>query len=53
MQAEESFDSFYLATRRQLLHQAFALTGDLPPAQAAVRDAYVAAWHHWHKVKPL
>ena len=53
MQAEESFDAFYLMTRRGLLHQTFALTGDLPAAQTAVRDAYVAAWHHWHKVEPL
>ncbi|QNN53737.1 hypothetical protein [Nocardioides mesophilus] len=50
MHAEESFDSFYLSTRRQVLHQAFALTGDLSAAQSAVRDAYVAAWHHWRKV---
>jgi DNA-directed RNA polymerase specialized sigma24 family protein len=47
---EESFDSFYLSTRQPLLHQAFALTGDLAAAQSAVRDAYVAAWHHWRKV---
>ena len=52
MVREESFDSFYRATRRQLLHQAFALTGDLPAAQSAVRDAYVGAWQHWRKVAP-
>jgi DNA-directed RNA polymerase specialized sigma24 family protein len=50
MRAEEQFDSFYLKTRRALVHQAFALTGDLPAAQRAVRDSYVAAWHHWRKV---
>ncbi|HEX6247887.1 MAG TPA: hypothetical protein VFZ64_08465, partial [Nocardioidaceae bacterium] len=50
MRAEEQFDSFYLKTRRALVHQAFALTGDLAAAQRAVRDAYVAAWHHWRKV---
>jgi DNA-directed RNA polymerase specialized sigma24 family protein len=50
---EESFDSFYRATRRQVLHQAFALTGDLPAAQSAVRDAYVGAWQHWRKVSRL
>ena len=53
MGKEERFDSFYLATRREVLHQAFVLTGDLPAAQAAVRDAYVAAWHHWRKVSRL
>jgi len=50
MRAEEQFDSFYLKTRRALVHQTFALTGDLGAAQRAVRDAYVVAWHHWRKV---
>jgi DNA-directed RNA polymerase specialized sigma24 family protein len=53
MAREESYDSFYRATRRQVLHQAFALTGDLPAAQSAVRDAYVGAWQHWRKVRRL
>ncbi len=53
MEREETFDAFYRSTRRQVLHQAFALTGDLSAAQGAVRDAYVAAWHHWRKVEPL
>jgi DNA-directed RNA polymerase specialized sigma24 family protein len=51
MRAEEQFDSFYLKTRRALVHQTFALTGDITAAQRAVRDAYVQAWHHWRKVK--
>ncbi len=51
MEREESFDAFYRSTRRRVLHQAFALTGDLSAAQSAVRDAYVAAWHHWRKVE--
>ncbi|HSE71398.1 MAG TPA: sigma factor-like helix-turn-helix DNA-binding protein [Nocardioidaceae bacterium] len=49
MGREEQFDSFYLATRRALVMQTFALTGDLSAAQGAVRDAYTAAWHHWRK----
>lgn len=53
MAPEERFDSFYQATRRGLLLQAFALTGDLPASVGAVRDAYVAAWHHWRKVSGL
>jgi DNA-directed RNA polymerase specialized sigma24 family protein len=53
VEREEQFDSFYRSTRSALLHQSFALTGDLPAAQAAVRDAYVAAWHHWRKVSRL
>lgn len=50
MGREERFDSFYLATREELVLQTFALTGDLPAAQSAVRDAFIAAWHHWRKV---
>ncbi len=53
MGKEATFDSFYRATRVGLLHQTVALTGDLPAAQSAVRDAYVAAWHHWRKVSRL
>lgn len=53
MLREENFDSFYQSTRRAVLHQAFALTGDLAAAQSAVKDAYIAAWHHWRKVAPL
>lgn len=53
MRREEQFDSFYHATRRALVHQTFALTGDLQAAQSAVRDAYVAAWHHWRKVSSM
>lgn len=50
MRTEEQFDSFYLKSRRALVHQTFALTGDLAAAQRAVHDAYVGAWHHWRKV---
>ena len=53
MEREESFDAFYRDTRRRLLHQAFALTGDKRASGSAVKDAYVAAWHHWRKVAPL
>lgn len=47
------FDAFYAATRDRLLLQTYALTGDLPAARGAVRDAFVAAWHHWRKVSRL
>jgi DNA-directed RNA polymerase specialized sigma24 family protein len=50
---EEQYDSFYRSTRRDVLLQTFALTGDLPAAQGAVRDAYVSAWQHWRKVSRL
>lgn len=53
MPSAEDFDEFYVQTRRRLLLQAFALTGDLGAARVAVKDAYVAARHHWNKVGRL
>jgi DNA-directed RNA polymerase specialized sigma24 family protein len=50
MPTAEEFDDFYVGTRRGLVVQTFALTGDLPASRNAVRDAYVAARHHWEKV---
>ena len=44
------------STRRlagRLLLQTYALTGDLGASRAAVRDAFVVAWHHWRKVSRL
>jgi DNA-directed RNA polymerase specialized sigma24 family protein len=53
MQDPAAFDDFYKSTRTRLLQQTFALTGDLPASRSAVRDAFVAAWHHWRKVSRL
>ncbi len=50
MRSPETFDAYYGETRSRLLHEAYALTGDAPAARAAVRDAFVVAWHHWRKV---
>jgi DNA-directed RNA polymerase specialized sigma24 family protein len=50
MRDPEEFDAFYAHKRTLLLLQAYALTGDLPAAQSAVRDTFIAAWHHWRKV---
>ena len=49
----EDFDDFYLSTRRRLVLQAYALTGDLSAGRQAVREAFVAARHHWRKVGRL
>jgi DNA-directed RNA polymerase specialized sigma24 family protein len=51
--ARADFDEFYLANRRRLLLQCLALTGDLAASRSAVRDAFVAAAHHWRKVSRL
>ncbi|WP_151083221.1 hypothetical protein [Nocardioides cynanchi] len=53
MSDAERFDAFYTDARERVLVQAFALTGDLPASRAAVRDAFIAAWHHWAKVRRL
>lgn len=53
MRNPDDFDAFYKAAQHRLLLQTFALTGDLPAARSAVRDAFVAAWHHWRKVSRL
>ena len=50
MRSPETFDAYYVETRTRLLHEAYALTGDAPASRAAVRDAFVVAWHHWRKV---
>src|SRR4051794_23597477 len=53
MSDAERFDAFYAATRDRMLVLAFALTRALPASRGAVRDTYIAAWHHWSKVKRL
>jgi len=53
MKDPDAFDQFYKETRGRLLLQTYALTGDLAASRAAVRDAFVLAWHHWRKVARL
>jgi len=53
MRDPDDFDAFYKAARHRVLLQTYALTGDLAASRSAVRDAFVAAWHHWRKVSRL
>jgi DNA-directed RNA polymerase specialized sigma24 family protein len=53
MPETSDFDEFYLGSRRRLVLEAYALTGDLSAARSAVGDAFVAARHHWRKVGAL
>ncbi|HEY1135411.1 MAG TPA: hypothetical protein VGE77_12630 [Nocardioides sp.] len=46
----DAFDAFYKDARDRLLAQTYLLTGDLPAARSAVREAFVVGWHHWSKV---
>jgi DNA-directed RNA polymerase specialized sigma24 family protein len=50
MTEPDEFDQFYKDVRTRLLLLTYCLTGDLPSSRAAVRDAFVVAWHHWRKV---
>ena len=50
MTESDEFDQFYKDVRTRLLLLTYCLTGDLPSSRAAVRDAFVVAWHHWRKV---
>jgi DNA-directed RNA polymerase specialized sigma24 family protein len=49
----DDFDAFYHATRRPLLHQTYALTGDVEDAAGSVERAYAHAWSQWRKVRRL
>ncbi|MGB0099625.1 MAG: hypothetical protein WBP61_05030 [Nocardioides sp.] len=53
MRDPDEFDHFYKDVRGRLLLLTYCLTGDLPSSRAAVRDAFVATWHHWRKVSRL
>lgn len=48
---QESFDDFYRATSRRLVHQMYAITGSSTEAQDCVHEAYARAWQRWSKVR--
>ncbi|PZF85433.1 sigma factor-like helix-turn-helix DNA-binding protein [Jiangella anatolica] len=50
MRQPADFDAFYDATSRRVLHQLYALTGDLSAAQECTQEAYARAWQHWPAV---
>lgn len=50
MKSAETFDDFYHATRNRLLHQMYAMTGNLADAQDCVQEAYARAWQRWDQV---
>lgn len=51
MGGTDDFDAFYHATNRRLLHQMYAMTGNLADAQDCVQEAYARAWQHWASVQ--
>lgn len=50
MSGSADFDAFYGATSRRVLHQLYALTGDLERARDCTQEAYARAWRHWPDV---
>jgi RNA polymerase sigma-70 factor (ECF subfamily) len=46
----EGFDAFYTGTSRRVLHQMYAMTGNLADAQELVQEAYARAWQRWSAV---
>ena len=46
----EAFDAFYAGTSRRVLHQVYAMTGNLADAQELVQEAYARAWQRWGTV---
>lgn len=50
MRDHADFDAFYDATSRRVLHQLYALTGDLGRARDCTQEAYARAWRHWPAV---
>jgi RNA polymerase sigma-70 factor, ECF subfamily len=46
----EGFDAFYEGSSRRVLHQMYAMTGNLADAQELVQEAYARAWQRWSSV---
>jgi RNA polymerase sigma-70 factor, ECF subfamily len=51
MSDTDDFDAFYNATSSRLLHQVYAMTGNLADAEECVQEAYARAWQHWKQVQ--
>jgi len=49
-QRAAEFDAFYQGSSRRVLHQMYAMTGNLADAQELVQEAYARAWQRWSSV---
>jgi RNA polymerase sigma-70 factor, ECF subfamily len=48
---EDEFDAFYNASSRRVLHQMYAMTGNLADAQECTQEAFARAWQRWKTVR--
>jgi len=48
--AAADFDAFYQGSSRRVMHQMYAMTGNLADAQELVQEAYARAWQRWSTV---
>jgi RNA polymerase sigma-70 factor (ECF subfamily) len=53
MRPTATFDEFYLATRSRLVHQMYAMLGDLGEAEDVTQEAYGRAWRAWTTVETM
>ncbi len=51
MSRADAFAAFYRETYSRVLHQLYAVTGNVELSHQAVGDGFVAAAHHWRKVR--
>ena len=51
MKDAEGFDAFYAAGNKRVLHQMYAMTGNLSDAQELTQEAYARAWQRWPMVR--
>ncbi|AYY14474.1 SigE family RNA polymerase sigma factor [Actinobacteria bacterium YIM 96077] len=50
MDAAAEFDAFYNASSRRVLHQMYAMTGNVADAQECTQEAFARAWQRWKTV---
>ena len=49
-EVEREFDEFYAATRRRIVGQIYAMTGNLHEAEDCAQEAYARAWQRWARL---
>ncbi len=53
MREAATFDDFYVTTRARIVHQMYAMLGDLGEAEDVTQEAYGRAWRQWPQVSRM